>query len=150
MSKSDFPVPLDNQLCFSLYAASMAINRTYKPMLDEMGITYPQYLVLNALAEQDGMTIGAIAERLFLESSTVTPPVKRLEQAGYVERRRGKVDERQVNVYLTDGGRDVLTRSKCLGETLMERSGMESNQFQILNEQVRALRQALGDEESGG
>jgi MarR family transcriptional regulator, organic hydroperoxide resistance regulator len=149
MSKSDFPVPLDNQLCFSLYAASMAINRVYKPMLDEMGITYPQYLVLNALAEQDGMTVGAIADRLFLESSTVTPPVKRLELAGYVERRRGKVDERQVNVYLTDAGRDVLTLSKCLGETLMERSGMAPGQFHVLNEQVRALRKALGDEDSG-
>jgi DNA-binding MarR family transcriptional regulator len=148
MSKDDFPVSLDSQLCFSLYAASMAINRTYKPMLDEMGITYPQYLVLNSLAEQDGMTVGAIADRLFLESSTVTPPVKRLEQAGFVERRRGKVDERQVNVYLTDAGREVLARSKCLGETLIERSGMAPDKFQVLNQQVRALRQALGEEES--
>ncbi len=69
---------LNDQICFTLYATSMAINRTYKPMLDAMGITYPQYLVLSVLAEEDGMTIGAIATRLSLESSTVTPPVKRL------------------------------------------------------------------------
>lgn len=137
------PVPLDDQLCFSLYAASIAINRTYKPMLDEMGITYPQYLVLNALGEGDGMTIGAIADRLALESSTITPPVKRLEQAGLVERRRSKIDERQVHVWLTDAGRDLLAKSRCLGETLVERSGMTMKQFEVLNEQVRALREAL-------
>src|ERR1700712_4892333 len=98
-------VPLENQLCFSLYAASIAINRTYKPMLDEMGITYPQYLVLSALGEHEGMTVGAIATRLSLESSTITPPVKRLEQAGLVERRRSKIDERLVHVWLTPAGR---------------------------------------------
>jgi DNA-binding MarR family transcriptional regulator len=137
------PVPLDNQICFSLYAASLAINRTYKPMLDAMGITYPQYLVLNALDEEEGMTIGAIADRLALESSTVTPPVKRLEQAGLVERRRSKVDERQVHVWLTDAGRALLVQSNCLGETLMERSGMTPEQLEALNQQVRALRGAL-------
>lgn len=137
------PVPLDNQICFSLYTASLAINRTYKPMLDAMGITYPQYLVLNALSEEEGMTIGAIADRLALESSTVTPPVKRLEQAGLLERRRSKVDERQVHVWLTDAGRALLVQSNCLGETLMERSGMTPEQLEALNQQVRALRGAL-------
>ncbi len=78
------PLPLDKQICFTLYNTSMAVTRLYKPMLDEMGITYPQYLVLSVLNETDGITIGAIAERLSLESSTVTPPVKRLEQAGFV------------------------------------------------------------------
>ncbi len=140
-------VPLDNQLCFSLYAASIAINRTYKPMLDEMGITYPQYLVLSALGEDEGMTIGAIAARLALESSTVTPPVKRLEQAGLVERRRSKIDERQVHVWLTDAGRALLVRSNCLGEALVERSGMTTEQFEALNSQVRALRGALARED---
>jgi len=128
----DTRVPLDDQLCFSLYAASMAINRTYKPMLDRMGITYPQYLVLTALGEHDGMTIGAIADRLALESSTVTPPVKRLELAGLVERRRSTIDERQVHVSLTPAGQDLLTDSACLGQTL--------------NRQVRALRGALAAE----
>lgn len=137
--------PLEDQLCFSLYAASIAVNRTYKPMLDAMGITYPQYLVLSTLGEEEGMTVGAIADRLALDSSTITPPVKRLEAAGLVERRRSKVDERQVHVWLTDAGRALLARSNCLGETLMQRSGMTTEQFDALNKQVRALRSALAD-----
>lgn len=139
-------VPLDDQLCFSLYAASIAINRTYKPMLDKMGITYPQYLVLSVLGENDGMTVGAVADRLSLESSTITPPVKRMEQAGLVERRRSTTDERQVHVWLTAAGRDLLVRSNCLGETLVARAGMTPAQFEALNRQVQALRSALAEE----
>ncbi|MFN3520615.1 MAG: MarR family winged helix-turn-helix transcriptional regulator [Phenylobacterium sp.] len=139
------PLPLDNQLCFTLYATSMAIIRTYKPMLDEMGITYPQYLVLNVLGETDGATVGAIAQRLYLESSTVTPPVKRLEQAGLVVRQRSQLDERQVQVRLTDAGRALLARSDCLGATLIARSGKTLEQLDALNEEVRSLRAALGE-----
>ena len=139
-------VPLDNQLCFSIYATSIAINRTYKPMLDSMGITYPQYLVMNALGEQDGSTIGAIANRLLLESSTITPPVKRLEQLGLVERRRSVTDERQVHVWLTDKGRGILIESRCLGQLLIERAGLTEEQFDTLNRQVRNLRDALNDD----
>jgi MarR family transcriptional regulator, organic hydroperoxide resistance regulator len=138
--------PLDEQLCFSLYAASIAVNRTYKPMLDTMGITYPQYLVLSALGEEEGMTIGAIADRLALDSSTITPPVKRLEIAGLVQRRRGTIDERLVHVWLTDKGQALLAKSNCLGEALMQRSGMTSEQFNALNQQVRALRSALAED----
>jgi DNA-binding MarR family transcriptional regulator len=141
------PIPLDNQICFSLYATSMAITRTYKPMLDAMGITYPQYLVLNVLGEAEardgGATVGAIAQRLALESSTITPLVKRLEQAGLVARRRGVVDERQVQVSLTDAGRALLNQCDCLGETLLARSAMTLDQLDALNRQVQALRAAL-------
>ncbi|HEY0123295.1 MAG TPA: MarR family transcriptional regulator [Rhizobium sp.] len=144
------PLPLDNQLCFSLYATSIAINRTYKPMLDSMGITYPQYLVLCALGEKDGLTIGAIAERLALESSTITPPVKRLEQAGLLERKRSTIDERQVHVRLTGAGRSLLARSSCLGETLMQRSGMTPERLEALNHQVQVLRDALTLEDMPG
>ncbi|MDR3538600.1 MAG: MarR family transcriptional regulator [Acetobacteraceae bacterium] len=140
------PVPLDNQICFTLYATSMAITRTYKPMLDAMGITYPQYLVLNVLGEEDGLTIGAIARRLALESSTVTPTVKRMEQAGLITRRRSEADERQVQVRLTESGRALLAQSNCLGETLMARSGMTPKQIDALNQRVQALRDALGDD----
>ena len=138
-------VPLDDQLCFALYMTSMAITRTYKPMLDAMGITYPQYLILSVLEEADGATVGAIAERLALESSTVTPPVKRLEQAGLVERRRSRMDERQVQVWLTDAGRAMVDESACLSRTLVERSGMDLAQIGLLNRQVRSLLRALGD-----
>ncbi len=143
------PIPLDQQICFTLYATSMAINRTYKPMLDEMGITYPQYLVLCVLGEEDGMTVGGIAGRLALESSTVTPPLKRLEQAGLVKRRRNKADERVVEVHLTSAGRDLLKRASCLGDTLMARSGMDAAGLARLNRQVQGLRAALADNEGG-
>jgi DNA-binding MarR family transcriptional regulator len=138
---------LDDQICFTLYATSMAINRTYKPMLDAMGITYPQYLVISVLGEEDGLTVGAVANRLALESSTVTPLVKRLELAGLVTRQRSLVDERQVQVRLTEAGRALLAESRCLGETLIERSGMSLKQIDALNRQVQALRDALvGDQ----
>src|SRR5579875_1834255 len=94
---------LDELLCFALYSTSMAINRVYKPLLDELGITYPQYLVLNVLWDADGhgQTVGSIAERLSLESSTVTPLIKRLETASLVKRKRQQDDERRVLVSLT-------------------------------------------------
>ena len=97
-------LPLDGQLCFSIYSASIAIQRVYKPMLDELGVTYTQYLVLSALWERDGLTIGAIADRLALEPSTITPAVKRLEAAGFVARQRSTTDERQVQVHLSRKG----------------------------------------------
>lgn len=140
------PLPLDSQICFSLYATSMAINRTYKPMLDAMGITYPQYLVLNVLGEHDGATVGAIAHRLSLESSTITPAVKRMEQAGLVTRRRSQVDERQVQVRLTDAGRTLLVQSDCLAQTMFAKSGFSAEQLAGLNRQVQALRGALTNE----
>ncbi len=142
------PLPLDQQLCFSLYAASMAVGRAYKPLLDELGITYPQYLVLHALWEQDGRSVGAIAERLALESSTITPLVKRMEAAALVERRRNPDDERQVQVFLTEAGRALRVRCGCLAERLLERSGLSIDQLAALNRQVQALRDALV--ESGG
>lgn len=137
------PDPLSRQICFTIYATSMAINRTYKPMLDAMGITYPQYLMLCALGEEGPLTVGALASRLSLESSTVTPPVKRLEQAGLVTRQRSAADERQVLVELTDAGRALLYRCDCLGEALVARSGETRERIEALNEEIQALRDAL-------
>jgi DNA-binding MarR family transcriptional regulator len=137
------PIPLDDQLCFSVYAASIAINRAYKPMLDSLGITYPQYLVLSALWEEDGRTIGAIAERLDLEPSTITPLVKRLEQAALLARRRNPEDERQVHVTLTAKGKAMRARTACLNEALLARSGLTVDQLVALNQQVRALHCAV-------
>jgi DNA-binding MarR family transcriptional regulator len=137
-------LPLEDQLCYSLYAASMAITRAYKPTLDMLGITYPQYLVLHALWEEDGRTVGAIADRLALESSTVTPLVKRLEAAGHVERRRNPADERQVNVFLTDQGAAMRERCGCLGEALMERMALPMEQILRLKKDADMLRRNLG------
>jgi DNA-binding MarR family transcriptional regulator len=135
--------PLDSQLCFSLYATSMAVNRTYKPLLDRLGITYPQYLVLLALWEQDPRTVGAIAARLRLESSTVTPLVKRLEAAGLVTRTRNPEDERQVQVRLTERGAALQEECGCLAEALIERSGMAGRRLAALNKDIQALHDAL-------
>ena len=135
---------LDQFLCFSVYANGLAFNRVYKPLLDRFGITYPQYLVLHTLWEEDGRTIGAIADRLALESSTVTPLVKRLEAAGHVERRRNPADERQVNVFLTDQGAAMRERCGCLGEALMERMALRMEQILRLKKDADMLRRSLG------
>ena len=134
---------LDELLCYSVYSASLAINRVYKPLLDELGITYPQYLVLNVLWEDDGQTVGAIAERLSLESSTVTPLVKRLETASLVTRARRRDDERRVLVSLTKRGRELREKSGCLGEALLAKSAMQPKELIALTKEVKRLRDAL-------
>lgn len=98
---------LENQLCFALYAATRTITKTYREKLTPLGLTYPQYLVLIVLWEEEGQTITAIGRRLMLDSGTLTPLVKRLENMGLVERRRGIEDEREVQVYLRDAGRRI-------------------------------------------
>lgn len=143
------PWPLDEQLCFALYAANMAMQRTYKPMLDRMGLTYPQYLALLVLWEEDGRTIGAIAHRLGLESSTVTPLVKRLEAGGIVGRERDPEDERQVRVRLTPVGRDLRDQCGCLGDEVFARSGMAVEDLCTLRETMRTLRQGLERRDTG-
>ncbi len=137
------PIPLDSHLCFSLYGASIAINRAYKPMLDGLGLTYPQYLVMSALWERDGQTIGAIATRLSLEPSTITPLVKRLETAGLVDRQRNPEDERQVNVRVSAAGWALRERAGCVTDTLLAKSGLTVAQLIDLNDRVRALRDAV-------
>lgn len=136
-------VPLEGQLCFSVYAAGIAINRAYKPLLDELGLTYPQYLVLSTLWEGGPHTVGRIAERLDLEPSTITPLVKRLEVAGLVDRRRNPQDERQVVVDLTQKGRDLESRAGCLLDELLKRSGLTVPEIVDLNTRVRALAAAV-------
>jgi len=136
-------LPLDSQLCFSLYGASMAVNRTYKPMLDKLGLTYTQYLVLSTLWEEDGLPISSIADRLSLESSTITPLVKRLEAAGFVARKRNPLDERQVIVSLEAKGRALNQKTACLTQALLERSGLTADQLTKLNAKVQNLRDAL-------
>ncbi len=134
---------LNDLLCFALYGASMAVSRTYKPLLDELGITYPQYLVLVALWSEDGQTVGSLAERLALESSTITPLIKRLETSGLVKRVRHHDDERRVSAFLTKRGRELEDESECLGLRLLERSGMKPQELMALTRQVQQLRTAL-------
>lgn len=134
------PLSLDDQLCFALYSASMAVGRLYKPLLDEMGITYPQFLALTALNDEGGaLTVGGLAGRLALEPSTITPLVKRLEAAGLVERKRSLKDERQVQVSLTEAGRDIMARTPCMAQALMAKSGFDVAELKAFNTTVRSF-----------
>jgi len=133
-------IKLDDHLCFALYSASMAVTRLYKPLLDGLGITYPQYLVLNALRDAETLTIGGLASRLSLEPSTITPLVKRLEAAGLVARARSPQDEREVRVSLTDEGAEVVGRTACLAEALLAKSGMGLGELAQLRDLVRNFR----------
>lgn len=137
------PPPLDDQLCYAIYSAGIAIQRLYKPLLDELGLTYPQYLVLNVLWAEDAQTVGAIAEKLALESSTLTPLLKRLEVAGLVARTRNPRNERQVVVSLTDAGAAVRSKAGCLGSGLLQASLQSPGQLADLNGDVRTLRDAI-------
>ena len=137
------PLALDDQLCFALYGASMAVGRLYKPLLDGLGVTYPQYLVLAALWDRDRSSVGSIAERLSLDSSTVTPLVQRLAAAGLVQRARNPDNERQVIVTLTEAGQGMRARTACLGEALIERSGLTLEQLARLKDEVRRIRDAV-------
>ncbi len=137
------PVPLDDQLCYAIYSAGMAIQRVYKPLLDELGLTYPQYLVLNVLWREDRQTVGGIADRLALESSTLTPLLKRLEAAGLVRRTRNPENERQVVVALTAQGRALRSRAGCLGDSLLAASGQSPEELGRLNRGIKQLRDAI-------
>jgi len=141
--KRVFPLPLDRQLGFSLYGAFISVSRVYKPWLDRLSLTYPQYLVLSVLWEADDQTISGIAARLDLESSTITPLVKRLEEAGHVVRKRNPDDERQVKVLLTEKGRDIRVETKTLADALFDKSGMTVDAVMDLNSRVRSLRDAF-------
>ena len=116
------------------------MSHTYKPWLDKLGLTYPQYLVLSALWEGDEQTISAIAAHLDLEPSTITPLVKRLEEAGHVVRRRNKEDERQVKVSLTEKGRAIRAETKTLADALYGKSKMTVDALADLNDRIKALR----------
>lgn len=137
------PLPLDDQLCYAIYSAGIAIQRIYKPMLDDLGLTYPQYLVLNVLWREDQQTVGGIADKLALESSTLTPLLKRLEAAGLVCRTRNPENERQVVVALTDQGRLLRSKAGCLGDALTAASQKTPEELAQLNRDVRNLRDTL-------
>lgn len=134
---------LDDQLCFALYSASHLMTKAYKPMLAELGITYPQYLALLVLWEEDDITVGRLGERLFLDSGTLTPLLKRLEAAGLVSRRRDPADERQVRVVLTQAGRALQGTAQTCYEQLVCGLGLSPEEVGSLRGKVVKLRQQL-------
>ncbi|WP_439491816.1 MarR family winged helix-turn-helix transcriptional regulator [Bosea sp. (in: a-proteobacteria)] len=134
---------LSEFLCFALYSASHAFNRLYKPLLDELGLTYPQYLVMVTLWERDDRTVGEIGEQLFLESNTLTPLLKRMEAAGLVSRSRDPADERQVRLRLTGEGRTLLDKARSVPPCVLEATGLTAEQARELTDQIGALRTTL-------
>ncbi|MBR0862968.1 MarR family winged helix-turn-helix transcriptional regulator [Bradyrhizobium sp. YCK136] len=131
---------LSNFLCFAVYSANLAFGRAYKPLLDKVGLTYTQYIALVALSEEDEQTVSALGEKLFLESNTLTPILKKLEQTGYIRRHRDPADERQVRVSLTPGGRKLIEQD--LGESLIEATGL-GDDFPVVQKTVSTLRDNL-------
>ena len=131
---------LSNFLCFAVYSANLAFGRAYKPILDALGLTYTQYIALVALSEEDEQTVSVLGEKLFLESNTLTPILKKLEQTGYIRRHRDPADERQVRGSLTPAGRRLL--EKDLGESIVEATGL-GKEFPAVQQTVSRLRDNL-------
>lgn len=130
---------LDNQLCFAVYAAAHAFSATYKPLLEPLGLTYPQYLAMLVLWQEDGVTVSAIGARLGLDSGTLTPLLKRLEAAGLVSRLRDAADERQVRVTLTAAGRALKQKAKGIPQALLCASGMSLGELVALRGKLESL-----------
>lgn len=137
------PLDLDRQVCFPLYAASNLINRLYRPVLSEMGLTYPQYLVMLVLWKNAPQSVGALGDVLYLDSGTLTPLLKRMEAAGLISRTRDAEDERRVLVDLTDKGRDLRSDAEKVPGTLTAGLGIDEQSATRLRDQVRGLVEAL-------
>ena len=136
-------MPLDRHLCFALYSASRAMTAAYRPMLTEMNLTYPQYLVLLVLLEEGRVTVGRLGERLQLDSGTLSPLLKRLEANGFVRRERSQTDERLVDVTLTPAGRRLERKAQCIPGELAGSTGITEHQAAELRDAVRRLTDAL-------
>ncbi len=134
---------LDNQVCFALYSASLAMTKLYKPLLDALGLTYPQYLVLLVLWETDGPTVSTLGERLSLDSGTLTPLLKRMEAAGWLERRRSSTDERRVHVWLSPTGQQLQRQAAHIPGCVLAQSGLSLTELVSLNQQIKKLRGAM-------
>lgn len=137
------PLALENQFCFALYSASLAMTKTYKPFLDKLGLTYPQYLVMLVLWQQDNLLVKHIGEKLFLDSGTLTPLLKRLEASSLIERTRDEADERQVRITLTREGRALKKKAQCIPQQVLCASGQRQDDLVRLREQLTAVRNDL-------
>jgi MarR family transcriptional regulator, organic hydroperoxide resistance regulator len=140
---SDPALLLDNQLCFALYSTSLAMTKLYKPLLDELGLTYPQYLVMLVLWEKDGPMVSELGERLYLDSGTLTPLLKRLEAAGFIARVRDTQDERRVHITLTAAGRKLKARAQKIPGCVRTASQCSLGELVQLKQQLHGLRERL-------
>lgn len=134
---------LDDQLCFALYSASRAVTAAYRPVLAELNLTYPQYLVLLVLWEEGHANVSRLSERLHLDSGTLSPLLKRLESIGYISRERSADDERRVDIVLTPTGKRLQRKAACIPERLMESSEMSPEEIVALRDAVLRLSEAV-------
>lgn len=134
---------LGDFMCFAVYSTNLAYSRVYKPVLEELGLTYPQYVTIICLWEEDNQTVKGLSEKLFLEPSTMTPMLKRLEAMGYVRRERDSEDERSVLVSLTDMGRALREKAFAYREVTAKASGLTPEEFRVLQKAVVNLRTNL-------
>jgi DNA-binding MarR family transcriptional regulator len=140
---ADLMLRLDNQICFAIYSTAHAFNRVYKPLLDRLGLTYPQYLVMLVLWERDGVPVKDIGERLFLDSGTLTPLLKRLETAGLIKRTRSTEDERQVLIALTSQGQALREKARTVPQAILATSACSITELSALKSELVALRDRL-------
>lgn len=131
---------LDQQLCFALYSASLAVTKAYKPLLDPLGLTYPQYLVMLALWSTDDLPVSALGERVALDSGTLTPLLKRLEAAGLLQRQRDAADERRVLIRLTLAGKRLRSKAAPIPGRLLQSMDCSRDELTALTHQITALR----------
>lgn len=140
---SDQALRLDNQLCFALYSASLAMTKLYKPLLDELGLTYPQYLALLVLWEREGLTVSELGAQLYLDSGTLTPLLKRMEAGGLLSRLRDTADERRVLIQLTAAGRALKSRAQRIPGCVLQATQCNVAEAMALTHQIQALRNRL-------
>ena len=143
LSAADAPLRLDNQICFAVYSAAHAFNRVYKPLLDRLGLTYPQYLAMLVLWERDNVPVKDIGERLFLDSGTLTPLLKRLEAAHLVKRTRSSEDERQVLIALTSQGHALKDKARAVPQSILAASDCSVSELVAMKDEIVALRDRL-------
>lgn len=134
---------LENQLCFSLYSASLAMTKAYQPFLKPLGLTYSQFLVLTVLWETDNVTVSAIGDRLFLDSGTLTPLLKKLEASGFISRERSSTDERQVLIRLTTKGQNVRKKAMAFPDALLTACQCSVQETKILIKKIKKIRDSL-------
>lgn len=136
---------LDRQLCFALYASSLAMTKLYKPLLEPLNLTYPQYLVMLVLWEQDGISVSTLGQRLFLDSGTLTPLLKRMEAGGLLKRQRAVDDERRVDILLTPEGRRLQKQATDIPPRLACAAACSLEELSSLTRRLHELRQQLAD-----
>src|SRR5664279_4410471 len=140
---ADAPLLLGNQICFAIYSTAHAFNRVYKPLLHRLGLTYPQYLVMLVLWERDGVPVKDIGQRLFLDSGTLTPLLKRLETAQLIQRTRSTADERQVLIALTSQGQALREKARSVPQSILAASACSIAELSAMKNDLVTLRDRL-------